>query len=157
MTSCSTTHNSGHLTHHITESVKASIHAFKLHHDHIKRHTTRGRRRSRGGWREGGLRNRCLSPWLLWSKPSLAPSNGRCAQGTHKGEVSRLGIRNRKVVNDPYDSKRKDELITGLHILIDINKRENEMIGKVYSKVLSEGQQKASTRLSNRIIVRQGI
>ena len=39
-----------HLTQLITESVKASIHALKLRHDHIKSHTTRKRRGSGGGW-----------------------------------------------------------------------------------------------------------
>ena len=45
----------------------------------------------------------------------------------------------------------------GLRILIDIYKGEYEMRGKVNGKVLDEGQQKLSTRLSNKIIVRQGM
>ena len=61
------------------------------------------------------------------------------------------------MANDPRDSRRKDKFIIGCRILIDIYKRENEMREKVYSKVLDEGQQKASMRLSNRIIVRQGM
>ena len=47
--------------------------------------------------------------------------------------------------------------ITGRCILIDIYKGKYEMRGKVNGKVLDEEQQKVSTRLSNRIIVRQGI
>ena len=58
------------------------------------------------------------------------------------------------MADDPCDSKRKDKLITGRRILIDIYKRENEMRGKVYSKVL---KQKLSTRLYNEVIVRQGM
>ena len=61
------------------------------------------------------------------------------------------------MANDPRDSKRKDKLITGRRILINIYKGENEIRGKVYNKVLNEGKQKASTRLGNGIIVRQGI
>ena len=61
------------------------------------------------------------------------------------------------MADDPCDSKRKDKLITGRRILIDIYKGENEMRGKVYSKVLNEGKQKLSTRLYNGVIMRQGI
>ena len=58
------------------------------------------------------------------------------------------------MANDPRDSRRKDKLITGHRILVDIYKGENEMRGKVYSKVLNEGKQKASMRLGNGVIVR---
>ena len=61
------------------------------------------------------------------------------------------------MAKDPHDSRRKDKLITGYHILIDIYKGEYKVRGKVYGKPLKEGQQKASTRLSNIIIVRQGM
>ena len=37
--------------------------------------------------------------------------------------VRRLGIKSRKMVDDPCDSRRKDKLITGHCILIDIYKR----------------------------------
>ena len=67
----------------------------------------------------------------------------------------RLEIGNRGMANDPRDSRRKDKLITSCRILIGIYNGENEIRGKVYSKVLSEGKQKASTRLSNGVIVRQ--
>ena len=87
----------------------------------------------------------------------LTPPNEYRTDGTHDGEVSRIGIRDRGVANDPRDSGRKDKLITVRHILIDIYKGEYEMRGKVNSKVLNEGQQKASMRLSNRIKVRQGM
>ena len=59
------------------------------------------------------------------------------------------------MADNPRDSKKKDKLITIRRILIDIYKGENEMKGKVYSKVLNEGKQKASTRLGNGVIVRQ--
>ena len=61
------------------------------------------------------------------------------------------------MANDPRDSRKKDKLITGRCILVDIYKGENEMRGKVYKKVLNEGKQKSSTRLGNRVIVRQGM
>ena len=44
------------------------------------------------------------------------------------------------MANDPRDSKRKDKLIMGHRISINIHERENEMRGKVYSKVLNEGK-----------------
>ena len=56
---------------------------------------------------------------------------------------------------DPRDSKRKDKVIMGRRISIDIYKGENKVRGKVYSKVFNEGNQKVSTRLSNGVIVRQ--
>ena len=71
--------------------------------------------------------------------------------------MKRLGIRNKAVANDPRDSRREDKFIMGRRIPINIYKGENEMRGKVNGKVLNEGQQKASTRLSNRILVRQGM
>ena len=52
--------------------------------------------------------------------------------------MSRLRIRNRGVVNDPRDSKRKDKLITGRHVSIDIDERENKVRREVYGKVLNE-------------------
>ena len=59
------------------------------------------------------------------------------------------------MAKDSRDSRRKNKLITGRYILIDIYKGEYEVTGKVNGKVLKEGYQKASMRLSNRIIVRQ--
>ena len=44
------------------------------------------------------------------------------------------------MANDPRDSRRKNKLITGRCISIDIYERENKMKGKVYSKVLNEGK-----------------
>ena len=58
------------------------------------------------------------------------------------------------MVNDPRDRRRKNKLITGHRIPIDIDERENEGRREVFGKVLNERQQKASTRLSNRIMVR---
>ena len=71
--------------------------------------------------------------------------------------MSRLEIGDRGMAIDPRDSKRKDKLITGCCILINIYKGKNEMRGKIYSKILNEGKQKSSTRLSNRVIVGQGM
>ena len=55
----------------------------------------------------------------------------------------------------PHDSQRKDELITGRRILIDIKDRSDKVKGEVNRKILYEGQKKTSTRLCDRVIVRQ--
>ena len=86
-----------------------------------------------------GWRSHRLDPWPLQSKLGLAPLNKRHADGTHDGEVRRLGIRNKRMTNDPRDSRRENQLITSHHISIDIYERENEVRRKVYSKVLYEG------------------
>ena len=65
--------------------------------------------------------------------------NGHRANGTHDGEMRRLKIRNRGVANDPCDSKRKDKLITGRRVSIDIEERENEVRRALYGKILNEG------------------
>ena len=41
-----------------------------------------------------------------------------------------------EMAKDPHDSRRKDELIMGHRILIDIKDRSDEVSGKVYNKVL---------------------
>ena len=61
------------------------------------------------------------------------------------------------MAKNPRDSRRENKFITGHYILIDIYKGEYEMRGKANGKPLEEGQQKSSIRLSNRIIVRQGM
>ena len=65
--------------------------------------------------------------------------NGSDVTGTHKCEVGRLGIRDRKAAKEPHDSKRKNKLITGRRILIDIYKGEYKMKRKVNGKILKEG------------------
>ena len=60
------------------------------------------------------------------------------------------------MVYDPRDSRRKYKLITNRRIPINIHVRENKVRREVYSKVLNEGKQKASMRLSNGVIVRKG-
>ena len=104
-----------------------------------------------------GWRSCRLSLWLLRLKLGLTPSYSHRANGTHNCEVRKLGKRDKGVANDPHDSRRKNMLITGRCILIEIYKGKYEVRGKVNGKVLDEGQQNASTRLSNRIIVRQGM
>ena len=101
-----------------------------------------------------GWRSRRLGPWPFQSKLGLAPSNRCHANGTHDSEVRRLGKKDRRMANDPHDSRRKDKLIMGRCIPINIHMGENEVRREVYSKVINEGKQKASTRLSNGIIVR---
>ena len=43
------------------------------------------------------------------------------------------------MANDPRDSRRKDKLIMGRRIPIDIYKGEYEVRGKVYGNPLNEG------------------
>ena len=144
-----------HLTQLITESVKASIHALNLCHDSLEGHiTSRGRRRRRGrnSW---SYKTHRLHTWLLRSKLGLAPSNRIGVDGTHSGEVRRIRNKDRKVVKDPRNSWRKDELITSRRILINIKDKSDEVRGEVYRKIFKEGQKKSSTRLCDRVIVRQ--
>ena len=54
----------------------------------------------------------------------LAPSNGRCVYGTHDREACRLRIGDRRMAKNPCDSRKKNELIMGRQILIDIYKGE---------------------------------
>ena len=128
-----------HLTQLITESVKASIHVLKLCHDRLEGHTTYGRRRCGGRGSGRGWRSCRLGPWPLRLKLGLAPSNGRAADGTHDREVSRLMIGDRCMVNDPLDSRRKNKLIMGRCIFIDIYKGEYEMRGKVNGMPTKKG------------------
>ena len=88
-------------------------------------------------------------------KLGLVPSNRTGIDGTYDGEVGRIKNEDGKIAKDLHDSRRKDELITGRHILIDIKDRSDEVRGEVYRKILKEGQKKSSTRLCDRVIVRQ--
>ena len=63
-----------------------------------------------------------LNSWLLQSKLSLTLSNGSSVDGTHDKEVIKHGIGDRKMANDLRDSRRKNKLITGHRIPIDIYK-----------------------------------
>ena len=149
-----------HLTHLIDERVKARIHALKLRHDGLQGHTSFRRRRSRGGRSRRRRSCRicmigCLRPWLLRSKLGLAPPNRTGADGTHNGEVRRVRNGDGEVAKDPRDSRRKDELIMSRLILINIEDRSDEVRGKVNRNILRKRQKKASTRLYDRIIVRQ--
>ena len=42
-------------------------------------------------------------------------------------------------MENPHDSRRKNKLITGRCIPIDIYKGENEVRGKIYSESLKKG------------------
>ena len=86
-----------------------------------------------------GWRSRRLGPWPLQLKLGLALSNGRATNGTNNREVSRLRIGDRRMVNDPRDSKKKNEFITGCRILLNIYKGEYEMRGKVNGMPLKKG------------------
>ena len=69
--------------------------------------------------------------------------------------MGRLWIGGGEVVENPHDNQKKNELITGRRIPIDINKGENEVKRKVYRESIKEGQQKSSTRLYDGVITRQ--
>ena len=63
--------------------------------------------------------------------------NGSDINGTHKCEVGRLKIRDKKRAKEPRDSRRKNELITGRRILI--YKGKYEVRREVNGKILNEG------------------
>ena len=146
LSSCYMTNTSVHLTQLISESAKVSIHAFKLSHDDLQGHiTSRGRRRS-GGWNSKSCRTGRLHTWLLQSKLSLTPPNKTGVDETHGGVVRRNGNGNGKVAKDPRDSRRKDELITGRRILIDIEDKSDEMRGEVKKERSSKREKRKQAR-----------
>ena len=51
------------------------------------------------------------------------------------------------MVENLRDSQKKNELIMGRRILIDIDDGENEVRKKVYRESIKEGQQKSSMKL----------
>ena len=54
----------------------------------------------------------------------------------HDSVERRIRNRDKKMVKDLYDSQRKNKLITGRCIHIDIYNRDNEMSGEVNGKIL---------------------
>ena len=153
--SCNTIDIGVHLTQLIRESVKVSIHTLKLRHDNLGGHITNRGRKSKGGRNNWSCRTSRLHMWLFWLKLGLASLNKSYADGTYNGEVRRIRNRDGKMVKDPRDSWRKDELIMGCRILIDINDGSDEVRGELNRKILKERQQKSSMRLYDRVIVRQ--
>ena len=146
LSSCYTTNTGVHLTQLISESAKVSIHAFKLSHDDLQGHiTSRGRRRS-GGWNSKSCRTGRLHTWLLQSKLSLTLPNRTGFDETHGGVVRRNGNGNGKVAKDPRDSRRKDELIMGRRILIDIEDKSDEMRGEVKKERSSKREKRKQAR-----------
>ena len=143
-----------HPTQPIRESVKASIHALKLHRDSLKGHTTSWGKRSSHGRNSRSCRTSSLHMWPLQSKLGLAPPNRTGIYGTHGSVVWRAMNGDGKMANDPRDTWRKNELITGCRILIDIKDRSDKVKGEVNRKILEEWQKKTSTRLCDRVIVR---
>ena len=122
----------------IHHCVKASIHALKLHHDRLEGHTTRWWRRSECR-RNGRSRRSChLGLWPLRSKLGLIPSNDSSIYGTYRREVCRLRIGDRKMTENPCDSQRENELITGHCIPINIYKGEYKVRGKINSESLKK-------------------
>ena len=53
--------------------------------------------------------------------------------------MCRLKVGDRKMAENPRDSRRKNELITGRRIPIDIYKGEYEVRGKINGKSLKKG------------------
>ena len=84
-----------HLIHLSSECIKASIHALKLCHDHIKGYTSRKRRGSRDGWSWRSGRSCRLKPPR--TKLRLASFNGNGIYSTHNMEVVEQGKGNRKI------------------------------------------------------------
>ena len=70
-----------------------------------------------------------LRPWQLRSKLGLTSPNRTGVDGTYGGEIRRIKNGDRKIVKDPCDNRRKDELITGRRILIHIDDRCDEVRG----------------------------
>jgi len=66
----------------------------------------------------------------------LASLNKSYADGTHNSVIRRIKNRDRKMEKDPHDSRRKNELITGCCILININDGSDEVRGVVNRKIL---------------------
>ena len=67
------------------------------------------------------------------------PLNGSDVNSTHEREVGRLRIGDKKMAKESHDSRRKDELITGCRILINIYKGEYKVRRKVNREILNEG------------------
>ena len=122
MSSCYITNPGVHLTQIIIECVKASIHAHKLCHGGLKCHYNRRRRRCRGVWSNGSWRSHQLCSRPPQSELCLAPFDGSYIYGTYYEKMRRLRKGDRKMAKDPLDSQRKNELITGRCIPIDIYK-----------------------------------
>ena len=75
--------------------------------------------------------------------------------GTNGGVVKRVRNEDGKMAKDSRDKLIFASAITGRRIMIHIKDRSDEMKGEVNRKILNEGQKKASTRLNDRVIVRQ--
>ena len=129
--SCNTTNMGVHLTQLISESVKVSIHVLKLRHDCLEGYTTIWGRRSGGGRNSKSCRISQLCPWSPRSRLGLAPLNRSYVDGTHNSVIRRIRNRDKIMVKDSCGSWRKDELITGHRILININDRSDEVKGEV--------------------------
>ena len=94
LTSSNAAYMGVHLTQLITESVEASIHVLKLHHDVLECHSTHRRGGNGCGWSWKSGRSYRTGPPR--SKLHLVLFNGSVVNGTHNGEVVEKGKRNRK-------------------------------------------------------------
>ena len=85
------------------------------------------------------MRSCYLCLWLFRLKLGLTPSDSSSVYGTHDRKMRRLGIRDRKMVKNPCDSRRKNELITGRRIPIDIYNEEYKVRRKINGKSIKKG------------------
>ena len=110
---------------------------------------------SQRGWNSRSCRISHLQTWVFWIKLSLTPLDRTSIDGTHNGEErwKRNGIK--EVCDDLRDSQRKDELIMGSSVFIDIYNRCFKVRGKIDGEILHQRQKKMSTRLDDGVIVWQ--
>ena len=108
----------------------------KLRHDGLQGHVTSRGRRSKGGRNNISYRTGRLYTWPFWSKLSLTSSYRTGVNDTHGGVVRRNRNGVGKLVMDPRDSRKKDELIMGHYILLDNEDRSDEVRGEVKRKIL---------------------
>ena len=113
------------MTQLIIESVEASIHALKLCGDVIECHAAHRRGGIGYGWSRRNGRSCQTGP--PQTKLRLASFNGSGVIDTHHVKVVRSRKENIKMAYDPCDSGRKDKLIMGRRILINIYDGKNEM------------------------------
>ena len=79
-----------------------------------------------------------LNPSVARPKLDLVTLNGSVIYGTHDVKMVERWKRNGKMAQNPPDSGRKDGLITGRQIQMNIYDRKNEVRGKIYSEMLKK-------------------
>ena len=123
-------YSSVHLTHLTSESIqtttKVNMYLLKLLHDGLKGHTTNcrvkmsGRSQSWRGWNSRSCRIHRLHMRPFRLKLSLTPLDRTSTNGTHNGKERWERNGNKEVCEDPRDNQKKDELIMGSCVSINI-------------------------------------